>query len=123
MASESFRDTSEKQVESLIDELISEIFRESGVSAERSKSGMAATAALLETALGSGRTASRTSVLERLFLAQAFAAELAEALAPALAEQLAPRLLKALEGHMKEAGEKKPTPPTRSSQTRKPEAK
>src|SRR5215472_10934058 len=117
MAGESFKESSEKQVESLIDELISEIFRESGASAERSKSGMAATAALLETALGPGRTASRTSVLERLFLAQAFAAELAEALAPALAEQLAPRLLKALEELMNETGpgDKKPTPPTRSS--------
>src|SRR5215831_18615940 len=112
MAGESSKDASERHVESLIDELISEIFRESGAT-EPSKSGMAATAALLESALGSSRRGSRTSMLERLFLAQAFATELANALAPALAEQLAPRLLKALEELMKEAGEKKPPPPTR----------
>jgi len=63
-------------------------------------------------------------MLERLFLAQAFATELADVLAPALAEQLAPRLLKALEELMKETGDKKPAPPNRSSgQGRKPEGR
>jgi hypothetical protein len=124
MAGDSFKETSENKVESLIDELINEIFGESGVLADSSKSGMAATAALLESAFGSGRKGSRTSMLERLFLAQAFAAELADAIAPALAEQLAPRLLKALEELTKETGEKKPAPPARSSgQSRKPDAK
>jgi hypothetical protein len=124
MANESSKETSEGHVESLIDELIGEIFRESGASAESSKTGMAATAALLESAFGSSRKGSRTSMLERLFLAQAFATELADVLAPALAEQLAPRLLKALEELMKETGDKKPPPPARSSsQSRKPEGR
>ena len=64
-------------------------------------------------------------MLERLVLAEAFAAELADALAPALAEQLAPRLLKSLEEElMAETERKKPTPASRSGASgRKPEAK
>jgi type VI protein secretion system component VasK len=118
MAGESSKDTGERHVEALIDELISEMFSDSGVSADTSI-GMATTAALIETAFGSARGTSRVPVLERLFLTQAFAAELADALAPALAEQLAPRLLKSLEEFMAQteaqAEAKKPTPASRPS--------
>lgn len=125
MAVESSKETGEDQVESLIDELIRDILNDSGVSSESSTRGMATTAALFETAFGSSKWASRISMLDRLLVAQAFAAELAEALAPALAEQLAPRLLKALEQFMTtEAATKKPTSATRSgSQTRKSDTK
>ena len=125
MAVESSKETGEDEVESLIDELIRDILNESGVSPESSARGLATTAALFETAFGSTKWASRSSTLERLLVAQAFAAELAEALAPALAEQLAPRLLKALEQFMTtEAATKKPTSATRSgSQARKSDTK
>ena len=124
MAVESSKETGEDQVESLIDELIRDILNDSGVSSESSTRGMP-TAALFETVFGSTKWASRISMLDRLLVAQAFAAELAEALAPALAEQLAPRLLKALEQFMTtEAATKKPTSATRSgSQTRKSDTK
>ncbi len=126
---ESFKETGGDQAESLIDELIRDIFNESGASSESSMPGMAATAALFETAFGSTRGASRASTLERLLLVDAFASELAEALAPALAEQLAPRLMKALELHATgetagEAADKKPASAARSGgHGRKPEAK
>jgi len=125
MAGESPKETAEGQVETLIDELISEIFSDSGASTDSSMRGMATTAALLETAFGSTRTSTKASVVERLFLAQAFAAELADALAPALAEQLAPRLLKSMEELMAQTADGKPTPAaSRSgSQTRKTETK
>lgn len=124
MTSESSRETAGGQVDTLIDDLISEIFADSGDSADSSMRGMATTAALLETALGPTRT-SKVSVFERLFVAQAFATELADALAPALAEHLAPRLLRSMEELMAETASKKPSPgPSRSSsQTRKPETK
>lgn len=124
MAGESSKETAEGQVGTLIDELIREIFADSGDFADSSMRGMATTAALLETALGPTRT-SKVSVVERLCIAQAFATELADALAPALAEHLAPRLLKSIEELMAEAASKKPSPgPSRSSsQTRKPETK
>jgi hypothetical protein len=96
MAVESSRETGEEQVASLIDDLIHDIFSESGPSAATSAQGAAATSALIESAFG-GTRGQRISTLERLLLAEAFAAELADALAPALAEQLAPRLLKALD--------------------------
>jgi hypothetical protein len=96
MAEESSNQATDEQVESLIDDLIGDIFNESRAS-ESSMRGMAAAAALMETAFGSGRGASRASVVERILVAEAFAAELADALAPALAEQLAPRLMNALE--------------------------
>ena len=125
MAGESTKETAEGQADTLIDDLISEIFSDSGAVTDSSMRGMATTAALLETALGptrGSRGASKTSVLERLFLAQAFATELADTLAPALAEQLAPRLLKSLEELMAQNAEKKPAPagsrpgtPTRKS--------
>lgn len=116
MAVESTKDSGEDRVESLIDDLIRDILSESDVSAESSTRGMSTTAALLETVVGPTRGASRISMLERLLVAEAFAAELADALAPALAEQLAPRLMKALEQFMttEEAG-KKSASATRSS--------
>jgi len=124
MAVESSKETGD-EVESLIDELIRDILNDSGVSPEPSARGLATTAALFETAFGSSKGASRISVLERLLVAEAFAAEVADALAPALAEQLAPRLLKALEQFMTtEAASKKPTSATRSgSQARKSDTK
>lgn len=116
MAVESAKDSGEDQVESLIDDLIRDILNETGVSAESSTRGMTTMAALLETVVGPTRGASRISMLEKLLIAEAFAAELADALAPALAEQLAPRLMKALEQFMttEEAG-KKPASATSSS--------
>ena len=124
MAGESSKETAEGQVETLIDELISEIFSDSGASAESSMRGMATTAALLETAFAPTRTSNKASVIERLFLAQAFATELADALAPALAEQLAPRLLKSMEELMAQAGSKPaPAAGRSSSQARKTETK
>jgi hypothetical protein len=125
MAVDSSKETVEDQVGSLIDDLIRDILSESGVSPESPMSGMATTAALFETAFKSTQGASRISMLERLLVAEAFAAELADALAPALAEQLAPRLMKALEQFMPtEAASKKPTSATRSAgQGRKPDTK
>jgi hypothetical protein len=128
MAGESSKETREEQVESLIDDLIRDIFNESGGPSEFSAMrGMGTTAALFETALGSSKSATRTSMLERVIVAQFFASELAEALAPALAEQLAPRLLKSLEESMasQAAGKKPPQPSaSRSSgQARKADAK
>ena len=123
MAVESSRETSEEQVASLIDDLIHDIFRDSGTVSEPSTRGAAATSALLESAFGATRDL-RISQLERLLLAEAFAAELAEALAPALAEQLAPRLMKALDRAMPaEPGGKKPGPGGRAGGQRKPGAK
>ncbi len=125
MAVESSKELGEDEVESLVDDLIRDILNESGGSAESPVHGMATTAALFETAFGSTRDAARISVLERLLLAQAFAAELADALAPALAEQLAPRLLKSLEMYTTtQAPTKKPASAARSSsQARKQAAK
>jgi hypothetical protein len=125
MAVESSKETVDDEVESLIDELIGDILNGSGVSPESSGRGLATTAALFETAFGSPKGASRISMLERLLVAEAFAAEVAEALAPALAERLAPRLLKALEQFMTtEAASKKPTAATRAgSQARKSDTK
>jgi hypothetical protein len=125
MALESSSETGEDQVESLIDDLIREIFNEPGAPSESSVRGMATSAALLEAAFGSVRGASRSSAVERVLLAEAFAAELADALAPALAEQLAPRLMKALEQRVADEGAgKKPAPGGRpGSQGKKPGTK
>jgi len=104
----------------LIDDLIRDILSDSGTSSESPMRG--ATAALFETAFGSTRGDSRTSMLERLLIAEVFASELAEALAPALAEQLAPRLMKSFEHVTTEAAGQKPAAGSRStSQRRKPE--
>ena len=125
MAGESSKDTTEDQAEALIDELIRNIFKESGGLSDSSMRGMATTTALFETAFGSGRGPTRVSALERFLLAEAFASELADALAPALAEKLAPRLIKALEQVMAgQAADKKPaTGASSGSPGRKPEPK
>lgn len=125
MASESSKEAGEDQVESLIDDLIHEIFNDPGTTAESSGRGVAAAASVFETVFGTGREASRISMLERMLVADAFAAELADALAPALAEQLAPRLLQALEQLMTDETADKKTKPTArsSSQARKPDTK
>jgi len=126
MAGESPKETREEQVETFIDDLIRDIFNESGRSSDSSAMrDMATTAVFYETVFGSERAASRASALERVLVVQAFASELADALAPALAEQLAPRLLKAMEdGIADETVSKKPTPSSRSAgQGRKTETK
>jgi hypothetical protein len=126
MAGESPKETSEEQVEAFIDDLIRDIFNESGRSPESSAMRqMATTAMLYETVFGSERAASRASTLEKVLVAQAFASELADALAPALAEQLAPRLLKAMEDGMAgETASKRPTSASRTAgQGRKTETK
>jgi hypothetical protein len=122
MAGESSKTVTDDQVEALVDELIGKIFGESGPSADRSMLDMATMAALAEAAFGS-RSSSRASMLERVLVAQAFAAEMADALAPALAEQLAPRLVTALEGFVAaDMAGKRQTPNGRpASQPRKPE--
>ncbi|HTZ93225.1 MAG TPA: hypothetical protein VMB74_12580 [Streptosporangiaceae bacterium] len=123
MAVESSKDAGQEQTEALVDDLIRDIFSDSGMSAESPMRGMA-TAALFETAFGSARRPSRNSMLERLLLAQVFASELAETLAPALAEQLAPRLVKAMEQASTDGSSTKPASGGRpTSQRRRPEAK
>jgi hypothetical protein len=98
MAGESAQDAGHEQTEALIDEAIRAILNEATGSAESSGHGKASAGSLLETAaLASTLTSSRTSMLERLLLADALGSALADALAPALAEQLAPRLMKYLE--------------------------
>lgn len=107
----------------LIDDLIQDIMSEAGGSSETAARGT------LESVFGTGRGSARTPGLERLLIAEAFAAELADALAPALAEQLAPRLLTAMEQLMaaEQSGKKaeKPASSGRAggSQGRKPTAK
>ena len=96
MAGEQEKDPGDVQAESLIDELIREIMNESRIPPESPTRGRAS-AALLETAFASRLVGSKTSTLERLILAEAFASALADALAPAVAELLAPRLMKYLE--------------------------
>lgn len=120
MAGESSKEPGEDRVESLIDDLISDILSESGGAAESSVRG---TAALFETAFGPPKGA-RVSALDRLLLAEAFASELAEALAPALAAQLAPRLMKALERLTSDGGAgRKPASARSGSEGRKPGSK
>jgi hypothetical protein len=79
MAAES-PETGQDQLESLIDDLIRE-----------------KKADLIEAAGALSRPAPRTSMLERLLLAEAVASVLADALAPALAEAFAPKVLERLE--------------------------
>jgi hypothetical protein len=124
MAGESPKTETDDQVEALVDELIGKIFSEPGGPTDRSMRDMATTAALFEAAFGA-RPSSRTSMLERVLVAQAFAGELADALAPALAEQIAPRLMSALEQlTTPETGGKQQTSNGRSGgQTRKTEPK
>ncbi len=103
-------------VEAFTDDLIREFFTEAGQSTKSAGRGRGAMAALLEATMGSSsRGASRTSMLERVLLAQTIASELADALAPALAEALAPEIMKALEHYTAdEPGHKEPTGATRA---------
>jgi hypothetical protein len=108
MAGGAEKDTGDDQAESPIDELIREIMSESRVSTESPARGRAS-AALLETAFASALANSKTSMLERFLLAEAFGGALADALAPVVAELLAPRLMKYLEQLMtSEAASKGP---------------
>ena len=84
--------------ESLIDDLIRDILSEAGQPPKARGGGVDTMATLIEKAIVSGpSTTPKSSVIERLLLAQALASALAEALAPALAETLAPEIMKALE--------------------------
>jgi len=125
MARESSREPGSDQIESLIDELIGDIFSEPRANAGASAGGMATAGAIFEGAFGSSSAGTATSMVERIFLAEAFASELAEALAPALAEQLAPRLMAALDQYVADgSAAKKPASATRSSsRAKKPGAK
>ncbi|MFD8526815.1 hypothetical protein ACFV0L_05340 [Streptosporangium canum] len=84
-------------VESLIDDLIRDIFSEAAQSTKTRTRGGDSITALIETALVSSQAGSKASVIERLLIAEVFASTLADALAPALAEALAPEIFKALE--------------------------
>jgi hypothetical protein len=100
MAAESSKEPGQDHVESLIDDLIRDILNEAGGFSKSAGGGRMPTATLIETAIASPRAGSRTSMLERLLLAEAFASALANAIAPALADALAPRVMKVLEESM-----------------------
>src|SRR5580658_9179361 len=91
------QETGQDPVESFTDELIREFFSEASHPAKSARGGRGPMAALFEATMASSRTPSRTSMLERLLLAQTIASELADAIAPALAETLAPEIMKALD--------------------------
>jgi hypothetical protein len=97
MAGEPSRESGHDPIESLIDDVIRDILNEAGASTKAAVRGMTPAAALIETAMATPRGAMRTSMLERVLVAEAFATVLADALAPALAEALAPKIIKALE--------------------------
>ncbi|MET8340219.1 hypothetical protein ABZV14_42405 [Streptosporangium canum] len=84
-------------VESLIDDLIRDIFSEAAHSTKTRARGGDSITALIETALVSSQAGSKASAIERLLITEVFASTLADALAPALAEALAPEIFKALE--------------------------
>jgi hypothetical protein len=111
MAVESSKESGQEHIESLIDDLIRDILNEAGASSRSAVRDIVPAAALIETAIATPQGVSRTSPLERVLLAEAFAAALAEALAPALAEMIAPRVLKVLEqsATAKQAGKGKET--------------
>ncbi|MGC9668993.1 hypothetical protein ACNTMW_20845 [Planosporangium sp. 12N6] len=85
-------------VEALIDDLIHHILTEAGQPAAATR-GRGPIAGLIDMVTASSRTGSRTSMIERLLLAQMMAGALADALAPALAETLTPEIMKALENY------------------------
>lgn len=89
----------QEPVESLIDDLIRDIFREAGQSTKARVRGRDSMTTLIETALAAPRATSGASTIERLLIAQVLASALSEALAPALAEALAPEIMKALENY------------------------
>jgi len=94
-------------IESLIDDLIRDIYTESGQPAKTTRARSGDTmAGLIESAILSGPSAaaSRQSMIEKVLLAQAVASALAEALAPALADALTPEIMKALEHYTADDG-------------------
>ena len=101
VADDSRESTGHDPIESLIDDLIRDIFTEAGQPAKTRARNGDTMASLIEGAILSGPSGSgaapRQSTIERLLLAQAVASTLAEALAPALADALTPEIMKALE--------------------------
>ncbi|WP_433372838.1 hypothetical protein [Streptosporangium sp. CA-115845] len=86
--------------ESLIDDLIRDIFSEAGQSTKSRARGGDSMAALIETAIASAPSATpMASIVERLLVTQVLASALADALAPALAEALTPEIMKTLGHH------------------------
>src|SRR5688572_336142 len=105
-ADDSSGSTGHDPIESLIDDLIRDIYTESGKPVKtRARSGDTM-ASLIESAILSGPSAAapRQSMIEKLLLAQAVASALAEALAPALADALTPEIMKALEHYTADEG-------------------
>jgi hypothetical protein len=115
-------------VDTLIDELISEILNstDAGQPAKSGVRGRSPSSASLfdtvrSTMAGAG---SGTPLLERLLLAEALAGVLADAIAPALADALVPRIMKAIEQPNGAAESPPPTArPHPSERTRKTNAK
>ncbi|WP_031172567.1 hypothetical protein [Streptosporangium roseum] len=108
-------------VESLIDDLIRDIFSEAAQSTKTRARGGDSITALIETALVSSPTGAKASAIERLLIAEVLASTLADALAPALAEALAPEILKALEhrtGHDRTGGQKASAGPSQPQPSR-----
>jgi hypothetical protein len=98
MADEPAQHTGNGQSDTLVDEAIRAILSDGGGPADPAAHGKGQAAMLLETAaLASTLTSPRTSMVERLLLAEAIGSAMAEALAPALAEQLIPRLISYLD--------------------------
>jgi hypothetical protein len=120
-ADDSSESTGHDPIESLIDDLIRDIFTESGQPAKtRARSGDTM-ASLIEGAIMSapGAASSQQSMLEKVLLAQAVATALAEALAPALADALTPEIMKALEHYTADEGPgEKASPAATTGQSR-----
>lgn len=97
-AESSSKDPLQGPVEDLIDDLIREIFDDAGQAAKTGgRTRPAGASPLLDLVMAvAPRTSARTSVLERMLLADALAGVLADALAPALAQALVPRIMKAI---------------------------
>lgn len=125
MTPESGRSAGQDPVEALIDDLIHDILSEAGQPGAAATRGRGPLAGLIEAVTASSRTPARTSMFERLLLAQVLASSLADALAPALAETLAPEIMKALEHYTpgKPAGKEPATAGASREKGRKPEEK
>jgi hypothetical protein len=80
------------------DDLIRNLLTEAGQSTQTAMRGPMAALMEIVTAPPSRPTA-RTSMLEKVLLAETIASAMANAIAPAIAETLAPEILKALESH------------------------
>lgn len=116
------QDIGQDPVEAFTDDLIREFLTEAGQSVKSSARGKGGgLTALLETVTTSQRGPSRASMLERVLLAQAIAAELADAIAPILAETLAPEIVRALEHYTTDEPQHKERPP--SARSRRTEQK